>query len=327
MIFLREIIRCLKEYGGFDSVDKESPWCIMAANGVSYLALRFIKAYLALNQDKWICPGVRQGCAVSPTLFNWIYRLNSCRPMQDYSRIQVGANVHVSVLTYVDGTVLLNNNNSNTNNNNESNNREMIKTIKTVPPQLACVLTHGRPRCCKHSSLLSSVSPSCLVVSPWSNVDSMFTTSDTDTEEVRSIVTLARPTFYRFQSCHWSRREISLRTKCMVYHTAELSISLKRCEMCPVRATDDGMLVIIDKDNNHCILWVGHRDRVPYMRRRRKLLFTCLPAKFVQKGHAARCPQSVLIGSPFCSHRIVHGTRRPANNVGRHGQANPGTSP
>ncbi len=75
--------------------------------------------------------------------------------MQDYSGIQVGANVHVSDLTYVDGTVQLNNNNSNNNNNDyKGNNREMIKAIDTVSPQFACVLPHGRPSRCQQSVLL-----------------------------------------------------------------------------------------------------------------------------------------------------------------------------
>ncbi len=51
--------------------------------------------------------GVRQGCALSPTLFNyiidWILRL----ALQDYPGVQVGANVHVSDLAYADDIVIL----------------------------------------------------------------------------------------------------------------------------------------------------------------------------------------------------------------------------
>ncbi len=77
-------------------------WNIVAANGVPYLALRFIKAYLELNQDKvqgkWICPDVGQGCAISPALFNCIIDWIIGRAMEDYSGLQVGASVHVSGL-------------------------------------------------------------------------------------------------------------------------------------------------------------------------------------------------------------------------------------
>ncbi len=51
--------------------------------------------------------GVQQGCALSPTLFNytidWILR----HALQDYPGVQVGANVHVSDLAYTDGIVIL----------------------------------------------------------------------------------------------------------------------------------------------------------------------------------------------------------------------------
>ncbi len=51
--------------------------------------------------------GVRQGCALSPTLFNniihWIIR----QALQDYPGVQVGANVHVSDLAYADDILIL----------------------------------------------------------------------------------------------------------------------------------------------------------------------------------------------------------------------------
>ncbi len=45
---------------------------------------------------------------------------------------------------------------------------------------------------------------------------SMFVANGQGTEEIRSRIYLARPAFSRLQSCLWSRREISMRTKGMV---------------------------------------------------------------------------------------------------------------
>ncbi len=94
----------------FDSVDRDSLWRIMAADGMPSKLLRLIKAYYASTKIKVresggdsmpfeIRSGVRQGCALSPTLFNhkidWILG-------EDYRKVQVGTNVHVS-----DDTVIL----------------------------------------------------------------------------------------------------------------------------------------------------------------------------------------------------------------------------
>ncbi len=51
--------------------------------------------------------GVRQGCALSPTLFNYIIDWILGQALQDYTGVQVGANVHVSDLAYADDIVIL----------------------------------------------------------------------------------------------------------------------------------------------------------------------------------------------------------------------------
>ncbi len=51
--------------------------------------------------------GVRQGCALSPTLFNYIIDWILGQALQDYPGVQVGANVYVSGLPYADDIVIL----------------------------------------------------------------------------------------------------------------------------------------------------------------------------------------------------------------------------
>ncbi len=50
--------------------------------------------------------GVRQGCALSPTLFHYIIDWILGQALQDYPGVQVGANVHVSDLAYADDIVM-----------------------------------------------------------------------------------------------------------------------------------------------------------------------------------------------------------------------------
>ncbi len=67
----------------FDSVDRDSLWQIMVADGMPPKLLRLIKAYYSSTKMKIrasgsdsmpfkIRSGVRKGCAFSPTLFNYI---------------------------------------------------------------------------------------------------------------------------------------------------------------------------------------------------------------------------------------------------------------
>ncbi len=51
--------------------------------------------------------GVRQGCALSPILFDYIIEWILGQALQDYPGVQVGANVRVSDLAYADDIVIL----------------------------------------------------------------------------------------------------------------------------------------------------------------------------------------------------------------------------
>ncbi len=67
--------------------------------------MRLIKAYkvrasLSDSMPSEIRSCVRQGCALSPTLFNYIIDWILGQAPKDYPGVQVGANVHVSDLAY-----------------------------------------------------------------------------------------------------------------------------------------------------------------------------------------------------------------------------------
>ncbi len=77
-------VMCFVDFASaFDSVDRDSLWWIMAADGMPPKLLTLIKAYYSSTKMKVrasgsdsmpfeIRSGVRQGCALSPTLFNYI---------------------------------------------------------------------------------------------------------------------------------------------------------------------------------------------------------------------------------------------------------------
>ncbi len=92
------------------------------------------------------------------------------------------------------------------------------------------------------------------------------------TVEIRNMINLTRSAFSRPQSCPWSQREISLRTKDRVYQAVVRSILLDGCETWPVRVADERMLEVFDN---------GSSTMVELQRR---LVLTYIPAELIQRG-------------------------------------------
>ncbi len=141
---------------------------------------------------------------LSPTLFNYIIDLILGQALQDYPGVQVGVNVHVCDLVYADDVVLL-----------RSSYSEMRGLFEGVSHHAAAVGMLINP---SKVRVMSALIPGeqCQVVlldgEPLDDVDkykylsSMSVANGQGTEDIRSIITLARSAFSRLQSCLWSRR-------------------------------------------------------------------------------------------------------------------------
>ncbi len=146
-------------------------------------------------------------------------------------------------------------------------------------------------------------------------------------------INLARCAFSRLQSCLWSWREISLRTKGRVYQVVVRSILLYGCETWPGRVADERMLEVFDNDSIRRILRVRRRDCVPSVELRRRLCLTRRPALLVQRrilwfGHAAIRPEGELIKDLLNTHTASHVAQtswRTAEDMGYHDQGRHGT--
>ncbi len=100
---------------------------------------------------------------------------------------------------------------------------------------------------------------------------SVFVANGQGTEETRSRINLSRSAFSRLQSCLWSQRERSLRTKGRVYQAVLRPILFYGCETWPVRAANESMLEVFDNDSIRGILCVRRSDCVPSV----ELVWTC----------------------------------------------------
>ncbi len=123
----------------------------------------------------------------------------------------------------------------------------------------------------------------------------IFIANSWGTEDTRSRINLTSSTFSRLQSCLWSWREISLRTKGRVYQAVVRSILFYGCKMSPARVADERVLAFFDNNSIRRILNVRRRDCVPTTVLWRSLCFTSKPAQLIQRR--PRCFSHVAIGS------------------------------
>ncbi len=151
------------------------------------------------------------------------------------------------------------------------------------------------------SALISTHKPSYLMVDPWRTLTNSSSSARSSSHTAKaSRINLARSAFSRLQSCLWSRREISLRTKGRVYQAVVCSILLYGCEIWCVRVADEGILKIFDNDSTRRILRIRRRDCVSSVELRRHLCLASIPPLLVQRRlcwfrHATRRPDSDLI--------------------------------
>ncbi len=183
--------------------------------------------------------GVRQKCALSPTLCNNMLGWILGQALQDYPGVQVGTNVHAFDLAYADDIVILNSSYGEMQGLLAAVNRHADAVgmfINASKTKVWSVLIHGEQR----QAVLLDGEP--LDDDKFKYLDSMFVANGQGTDVIRISINFARSAFSRLQSCLWSLREISLRTKGRVNQVVVRSIFLYGCETWPVRVTDETML-------------------------------------------------------------------------------------
>ena len=288
----------------FDSVDREALWRIMQADGIPLKLLRLIQGYYRLTRVRVkvygeetelfdVGTGVRQGCVLSPILFNYAidYILNTA--LKDYSGVEVGRGVLATDLAYADDVVLLG-----------ANRAEVQAALSKVHATAAAV---GLRINTAKSKVLRSLIPA----DDWQPLS----LEDVDLEDVESFVYLgstmvptgqgvaeverrigaARSAFGRLRRCLWSRREITSTTKGRIYQAVVRTILLYGCETWPMRVADQRRLEVFDNDCLRSILHYRRLDRVPTATLRQRLSLRPLPSVLLQRrlrwfGHAARRP-------------------------------------
>jgi hypothetical protein len=120
--FQQPTTACFVDFkAAFDSVQRSSLWSILEADGVPDKLLALIKAYYSSTKARirvygeetiafGLDSGVRQGCPLSPMLFNFVIDWVMEHSLRGYRGVQLSPATWITDLDYADDVVILGSN-------------------------------------------------------------------------------------------------------------------------------------------------------------------------------------------------------------------------
>ena len=299
---------------------------LVKTNGMPEKLIRLIKGYYQSTQTRVraygetfeVKTGVRQGWALSPTLFNYAIDYILDRALRDYTRVEVGWNVRVSDLAYADDIVLVG---SNCDNVQEALNRMQV-TARGVG------MTINASKTKVMSSLVDPINWQPLTldgvnledVQSFVNLGLTIMPSRQGAAEVEYRIGAARSTFVRLKRSLWGQWEISTATKGRIYQAIVWTIILYGCNTWPLRAVDLWKLEVFDNDCLRYILRCRRIDHVPTTTLRHRLNLRLLPPIQLQRllwwfGYAARHPEGELTHNVLLPTSLPNGWKRDSGQL------------
>lgn len=220
--------------------------------------LNLIKAYYHRTRTRVRCygqdssffnvsSGVRQGCALSPTLFNYAIDWIMEQALPGYLGVVVGRNFHLTDLDYADDIAVL----------GESY-RDIQTVLNRIQEKAAAIgmrinasktkiLSAGIPQAERSSVTLNG--ETLEETDSFKYLGCTFIGTGQGINEIEARINAARAAFCRLQRRLWSRPEIRLRTKIRIYQALVRSILLYGCETWPIRKADLRCVEVFDHYN------------------------------------------------------------------------------
>lgn len=293
----------------FDSIDRESLWGIMRRDGFPEKLLNLIKAYYAQTRSKVrcygeesdffdICTGVRQGCVLSPILFNYIIDWILEHSLADFAGMRAGLDCPVTDLDFADDVATLGESYADV----QHALTQINQTAKLVGMKINAsktkVLSANIPPAERLAVTLNGETVE--EVEQFKYLGATFTATGQGKDEIAIRISRARAAFVRLQRRLWSRQEIKLSTKARIYQALARTILLYGCETWPLRKEDLHQLDVFDHFCLRRILRVRLSDRIPNaaIRARCKILSleeTLLKRRLRWFGHVLRRPDEEIV--------------------------------
>ena len=252
----------------FDSVHRDAICEAMREDSVPEKIINLLKAYYAgtkarvrvdgdLSDLVLIEEGVRQGCVLSPYLFNfvidWILRV-----LDKYKGVAVSPSFSVTDLDYADDVDML----------AESVAEAQAMINDMAVKELSTGLQISLPKTKSMQTEWMDETPVALNgnqiedVQSFKYLASMVNPAGESSEEIQSRISSAWSVFLQLRKYLWKRSELSLRTKLRVYEAMVLSVLLYGCEKWSLKAAEALSLNIFNHKCLRYILGIRLSDRI-----------------------------------------------------------------
>ena len=229
----------------FDSVHRDSLWKIMAQSGAPAKLIRLLKAlynrssscvrvFGGNSQFFDINSGVRQGCVISPTLFNFAIDYVMAKACRTAAGIQVGRNLWLKDLDYADDLVIFA--------DSVADAQAFLNELDNVAARIGLRISQKKTKvlgiCAPQPPMLTLRGEPIEAVENFCYLGSTVSDDVSCGDEVRVRVGKARAAFDLLHECLWSQKAISRRVKAKVLEMAILPVLLYGGESWPIRVKD-----------------------------------------------------------------------------------------
>ncbi|BHF85091.1 hypothetical protein SprV_1002824900 [Sparganum proliferum] len=243
----------------FDSVHRESLWRIMALDGVPAKIITMIKAYYRsttarvlvrnnLPQPFGIRSGVRQGCILSPILFNYAIDWVLGRALRESDGVEIAPGHRLTDLDYADDIALLA--------SSSGDLQSMVSRVNEVAKSVGLSINAGKTKVFSSCIPDQEEAPLGIDGCQLEEVDSFkylgarLLPNGQSKDDIVSRIDAARWVFSSLRKCLWNRRDLSIATKIRVYRASVRSVLLYGCECWALRVEDERKLEVFD---HHCL--------------------------------------------------------------------------
>ncbi|BHF85772.1 hypothetical protein SprV_1002894400 [Sparganum proliferum] len=209
----------------FDSVHRESLWRIMALDGVPAKIIAMIKAYYRsttarvlarnnLSQPFGIRSGVRQGCILSPILFNYAIDWILGRALRESDGVEIAPGHRLTDLDYADDIALLA--------SSFGDLQSMVSRVNEVAKSVGLSINAGKTKVFSSCIPDQEKAPLGIDGCQLEEVDSFkylgarLLPNGQSKDDIVSRIDAARWVFSSLRKCLWNRRDLSIATKICV---------------------------------------------------------------------------------------------------------------
>ena len=267
----------------FDSVDRQALWRCLSIKGVPSKYLNLLKAlynnsrgrvkvYGELSPEFTTYSGVRQGCPLSPFLFNFVIDLilELSLSVTDTCGVELLPGSRLTDLEYADDIALLGSDPSEIQLLlNNLNKYSAMFGMRFAPSKCKVLLQDWRGL---QPTLVLAGQP-LEVVDKYTYLGSCISSSANVVDEVTARISKARLAFANLRHL-WRQRNISLSVKGRVYNAAVRSVLLYGSETWPLRVEDTRRLLVFDHRCLRSIAGVWWERRISNTEVRRMVLGT-----------------------------------------------------